>query len=224
MFKSLNICLKDLQSEFRSKKKLNSMIIFSLLVVLIFSISFGNFIGKSSFIDSLVPGVLWVSFTFVSTIAIFQSFSDEIENGCINALKLCPAQWNAIYTGKILSTLTLLYLVQLFIIPIFALMFNYSFQGIFLLAVVVLVGTSGIVSVGVLLAAITMNTRSGELLLPVLLFPLIVPVIIPSVLATGKIISGSTFVDILDELRLLVVYVIMFYTTSRLLFEWTIQD
>ncbi len=224
MLKSFHIAIKDLRTEFRTKQMLNSMIVFSLIVIVIFGISFSDVAGDMEVIEQLAPGILWISFAFVATIGISRSFSDEIKNRCIDGLRMCPVDTGAIYTGKMLSTIMLLFIVEMLVIPLFSVMFNYTIQGVPELVLIIFLGTAGIVCVGLLLSAITINSRSGELLLPVLLFPLIIPVIIPAVISTGKILAGGSISDIIDELRLLGVYVIIFYVISRILFEYTIQE
>ncbi|NOR46944.1 MAG: ABC transporter permease, partial [Methanosarcinaceae archaeon] len=215
MIRSLHIAAKDLKAEFRTKQMLNSMVIFSLLVIVIFSVSFGDLLGDSEIVSQLAPGVLWIAFTFAGMLGLSRSFASELENGCLEGLKLCPVDRSAIYTGKTISNAVIMFLVELITIPLFAVMFNYSIEGLLGLAVVVILGTIGFISVGTLLSALTVNTRTRELLLPILLLPIIIPVIIPAVLATGKILANGDISDISGELRLLLVYDIIFFVIAQ---------
>jgi heme exporter protein B len=90
MTRIFDIAAKDLKEEFRTKQMLNSMVIFSLLVIVIFSISFGSILGSSENVEMIAPGVLWIAFIFAGSIGLSRSFVAELENGCLEALKLCP--------------------------------------------------------------------------------------------------------------------------------------
>lgn len=224
MFRSLHIAAKDLKAEFRTKQMLNSMVIFSLLVIVIFSISFGDVLSNSKIVSQLAPGVLWIAFAFAGMLGLSRSFASELENGCLEGLKLCPVDRSAIYTGKTISNAVIMFLVEIITIPLFAIMFHYNIEGLHGLAIVIVLGTIGFISVGTLLSALTVNTRTRELLLPILLLPIIIPVIIPAVLATGKILANGDISDISGEIRLLVVYDIIFFMIAQLVFEYAIGD
>ncbi|WP_407356070.1 heme exporter protein CcmB [Methanolobus sp. WCC5] len=224
MIKSIHIAAKDLRTEFRTKQMLNSMLIFSMVVIVIFSISFGELLGRPEMVAQLAPGVLWIAFTFAGTLGLSRAFAGEMENGCLEGLKLSPIDRSSIYTGKTISGALLMFVVELLTIPIFIVLFNYSITGIFGLAVVIFLGTVGFMSVGTLLSALTVSTRTREIMLPVLLLPLIIPVIIPAVMATGKILADGNIANIMTELRLLLVYDLIFLVVGQLVFEYTIAD
>jgi heme exporter protein B len=224
MMKSLYIAAKDLKSEFRTKQMLNSMLIFSLIVIVIFSISFGDLLGQPDMVAKLAPGVLWVAFTFAGTLGLSRSFAGEMENGCLEGLKLSPIDRSSIYIGKTISNAVLMFIVELITIPIFIVLFNYNITGIVGLVIVIFLGTFGFVSVGTLLSALSASTRAREIMLPVLLLPLIVPVIIPAVMATGTILTDGGISSISSELRLLVVYDLIFFVVGQLVFEYTVMD
>ncbi len=224
MMKSLYIAAKDLRSEFRTKQMLNSMLIFSLIVIVIFSISFGELLGRPEMVARLAPGVLWIAFTFAGTLGLSRSFASEMENGCLEGLKLSPIDRGSIYTGKTISGTVVMFIVEILTVPVFIILFNYNIGGIAWLAVVILLGTLGFASVGTLLSSISTSTRTREIMLPVLLLPLMIPVIIPAVMATGKVLAGGDLVDIGSELRLLLVYDLIFFVVGQLVFEYTIMD
>lgn len=224
MIRILDIAAKDLKEEFRTKQMLNSMVIFSLLVIVIFSISFGSILGSSEKVAMVAPGVLWIAFIFAGSIGLSRSFVAELENSCLEGLKLCPVSRSVIYTGKAVANIVLMLIVELITIPLFVILFNYNIDGLLLLALVIALGTIGFVCVGTLLSALTVNTRTREILLPVLLLPLVLPVLIPAVMATGSALSGGSIWDISQELRLLVVYDVVFFLVAQLVFEYVIQD
>ncbi|ABE51922.1 heme exporter protein CcmB [Methanococcoides burtonii] len=224
MIRILYIAAKDLKEEFRTKQMLNSMVLFSLLVIVVFSITFAPILGSSQDVAMVAPGVLWIAFIFAGSIGLSRSFVAELENGCLEGLKLCPISRSAIYTGKMVANLLLMLLVEIITVPLFAIMFNYSITGYFWLAIIIFLGTVGFVCVGTLLSALTVNTRTREILLPVLLLPLLLPALIPAVMATGSILIGASYGDITQELRLLLVYDIVFFLVAQLVFEYVIQD
>ncbi len=228
--KFLEIAIKDLKAEFRTKQMLNSMMIFALLVIVIFSFAFGNeasvfiqVLGKKV-VDLLAPGMLWIAFTFAGMLGLSRSFAGEKEEGCLEGLKLCPIERSEIYNGKVLSNAALMFLMELATIPIFVVLFSYDIKNIPGLIAVVILGTLGFIIVGTLLSALAVNTRMRELLLPVILFPVLIPVILSAVTATGKMLVADDIADMAGELQILAVYDIIFFVVAQLVFEYTIED
>ena len=223
MIRSLYISAKDLRTELRTKQVLNSMLVFSIVVMVIFSLSLSDVLSDSSVIDRLAPGLLWIAFIFAGMLGITRTFASETENSCLEGLRLCPVDSAAIYTGKAISSMCLMLIVEIVTVPVFMVLFNYNIPNIPVISIVILLGTAGFSVVGTLLSALTVNTRTREILLPVLLLPLLVPVLIPAVLATGKILAGEGIVQIIMELRLIAVYDIIFFTLARMLFDYTLE-
>jgi heme exporter protein B len=228
--KFLEIAKKDLLAEFRTKQMLNSMVIFALLVIVIFSFAFGNeatiFIPnlKKKIIDILAPGMLWIAFTFAGMLGLSRSFAGEKEEGCLDGLKLCPVDRSDIYNGKVLSNAVLMFLMEIVTVPIFIVLFSYDIKNLPGLIVVIILGTFGFIFVGTLLSALTVNTRTREILLPVILFPVLIPVILSAVTATAVMLGNGDFSDISGELQILVVYDIIFFVVAQMVFEYTIED
>lgn len=228
--KFLEIAKKDLKQEFRTKQMLNSMIIFSLLVIVIFSFAFGNessiFIKdiNKKVVDLLAPGMLWIAFTFAGMLGLSRSFAGEKEEGCLEGLKLCPVDRAEIYNGKVISNAVLMFIMELTTVPIFVVLFNYDLKNIPGLVLVIILGTFGFIFVGTLLSALTVNTRTREILLPVILFPVLIPVILSAVTATGTLLSKGDISEIWGELQILAIYDIIFFVVAQLVFEYTIED
>lgn len=228
--KFLEIAMKDLRQEFRTKQMLNSMIIFSLLVMVIFNFAFGNESSipiqgiNKKVIDLLAPGMLWIAFTFAGMLGLSRSFAGEKEEGCLEGLKLCPVDRAEIYNGKVISNAVLMFLMEMTTVPIFVFLFNYDLKNIPGLALVILLGTLGFVFVGTLLSALTVNTRTREILLPVILFPVLIPVILSAVNATGTLFSTGDIFEISGQLQILAIYDIIFFVVAQLVFEYTIED
>ena len=228
--KFLEIAKKDLKQEFRTKQMLNSMVIFALLVIVIFSFAFGNesmiFIKdiNKKVVDLLAPGMLWIAFTLAGMLGLSRSFAGEKEEGCLEGLKLCPVDRAEIYNGKVISNAVLMFLMEITTIPIFVVLFNYELKNIPGLALVILLGTFGFIFVGTLLSALTVNTRTREILLPVILFPVLIPVILSAVTATGILLTTGDIFEISGELQILAIYDIIFFIVAQLVFEYTIED
>jgi heme exporter protein B len=228
--KFIEIARKDLKAEFRTKQMLNSMMIFALLVIVIFSFAFGNeasiFVQgiNKKVVDLLAPGMLWIAFTFAGMLGLSRSFSGEKEEGCLEGLKLCPVDRSDIYTGKVISNAVLMFLMEITTIPIFVMLFSYDIKNIPGLMLVVILGTFGFIFVGTLLSALTVNTRTRELLLPVILFPVLIPVILSAVTATGIMLGSGEINDAAGELQVLAVYDVIFFVVAQLVFEYTIED
>jgi len=228
--KFLEIARKDLLAEFRTKQMLNSMVIFALLVIVIFSFAFGNeatiFVPNlnKKIVDLLAPGMLWISFTFAGMLGLSRSFAGEKEEGCLEGLKLCPVERSEIYNGKVLSNAVLMFLMEMATLPIFIVLFSYEIKNFLGLIVVIILGTFGFIFVGTLLSALTVNTRTREILLPVILFPVLIPVILSAVSATGIMLSNGNFSDVAGELQILVVYDLIFFVVAQMVFEYTIED
>ena len=228
--KFIEIAKKDLLQEFRTKQMLNSMVIFALLVIVIFSFAFGNesmiFIKdiNKKVVDLLAPGMLWIAFTFAGMLGLSRSFAGEKEEGCLEGLKLCPVDRAEIYNGKVISNAVLMFLMEITTIPIFVVLFNYELKNLPGLALVILLGTFGFIFVGTLLSALTVNTRTREILLPVILFPVLIPVILSAVTATGILLTTGDIFEISGELQILAIYDIIFFIVAQLVFEYTIED
>jgi heme exporter protein B len=228
--KFLEIAKKDLLAEFRTKQMLNSMVIFALLVIVIFSFAFGNeatiYIPnlKKKIVDLLAPGMLWIAFTFAGMLGLSRSFAGEKEEGCLDGLKLCPVDRSDIYNGKVLSNAVLMFLMEIATLPIFIVLFSYDIQNLPGLIVVIILGTFGFIFVGTLLSALTVNTRTREILLPVILFPVLIPVILSAVTATAAMLGNGDLSDISGELQILVVYDVIFFVVAQMVFEYTIED
>jgi len=216
------IVWKDLLTELRTKEIFSSMFTFALLVMLIFSFAFS--FGRESR-ELSAPGILWVAFTFAGVLGLGRSFSLEKEGNPILGLMLCPVDRSAIYFGKMVGNLIFVLLMEALILPIFVAFFNYNlFTYILPLSLVIFLGTIGFVAVGTLFSAIAMNTRLREVLLPILLFPIVVPVIISAVGASSGILSGKPLTEVGFSLKLLVVFDIIFTVVCSLMFEYVVEE
>lgn len=222
-FKKIGLIVwKDIMVELRTKDLLSAMFLFALLVIIIFNFAFAPGTGN---IDQLAPGILWVAFTFAGVLGLNRSFIFEKDRGSLQGLMLSPVDRGVIYLGKMLGNIIFISLMELITLPLFALFFNLSiFHLIPRLVLVFLISTIGFASAGTLLAAVSVNTKAREVMLPILLFPIIVPVIIGAVKSTGKIFEGKPLMEILPWLKLLAAFDIIFIIVSFLVFEYVVEE
>ncbi|MFQ5574789.1 MAG: heme exporter protein CcmB, partial [Terriglobia bacterium] len=183
------ILWKDIILELRTKEILSSMFVFAMMAMIIFNFTLEL---RKDNVDQIAPGVLWIAFIFSGVLGLTRSFVLEKEKESILGLMLTPVDRSAIYLGKVVANVIFMFAVEAVILPVFAVFFNYSFLPVILpLVTVILLGTIGFVAVGTIFSAMSVNTRMREVLLPVLLFPVMVPVIIASVRSTSLIIQGG---------------------------------
>ncbi len=213
-----HILLKDLRCELRSKQMWIGMGLFALLVLVIFNFAFDLRVDNKA---AVAPGALWVAFVFASFLGLGRTLSAERERGSLDRLLLCPVNRKAIYLAKLLGNVLFISVVEIVALPVFAVLFNVPFSIGGLLPIVLL-GTIGIASVGTLFSALALATQARELLLPILVFPLIVPIIIAVVRATGALMI--TTVDEPPWLGLIIAFDAIFLSLSTLLFEYIIEE
>jgi heme exporter protein B len=216
------IVLKDLVTELKTKELFSSMFIFALLVIIIFIFSVDLSIVKA---NEVGPGILWVAFLFAGTMGLNRSFMLEKENGCLEGLILTPADRTAIYFGKLLSNLIFLLVMELFILPLFMIFFNIdliSFIGPLL--VVIFMGTLGFCAIGTLLSSLSSNLKTREIMLPILLYPVIVPVVIAVVRMTGQVLAGESLGSMMNWVGLTLAFDIIFIGVSILTIDHILEE
>jgi heme exporter protein B len=213
---------KDLLVELRTKDTLNSMLFFGVVVLVVFNFAMESLRDS---VRTAVPGVLWVAFAFSGTLGLNRMFASEKENGCLQGLLMIPVDRGIIYFGKMLAATVFMLIAEVIIFVCSLVFFNLTvWKEIPYLAVVFLIGTLGFTAVGTLLSAIAVNTRLREVLLPLLLFPVILPVIVNAVEATGIILNGSDYGALRLPLTVMTVFTVVFGTVSYLLFEHVLED
>jgi heme exporter protein B len=217
--KVLALVWKDVLSELRTREMLSSMLVFALLVIVIFNFSFELRVDN---VAQVAPGVLWVTFAFASTLELTRSLATEMENDCLDGLFLAPMDRGVIYLGKMLGNLIFITAVEALVLPIFSILFNLNLIRLPLL-LAILLGTLGFAAVGTLLSAIAVNSRAREVMLPVLLFPIILPVVIAAAKVTAGILDGVPLVELAQWLRFLVAFDIIFLVVSYLTFDFVVE-
>lgn len=214
------IVWKDLAAELRSRELLSSMLVFALLVILIFNFAL-ELDAKAR--ATVTGGVLWVTFAFAGTLGLNRSMASEKDRGCLDGLLLAPVDRSVIYFGKAIGNLVFMFIVEAIVLPIYSVLYNINlFQPGLLL--VILLGSVGYVAVGTLLASMAVQTRTRDVLLPILLFPLVIPVLIAAVKASTGILDVSPVDQIQPWINLLIVYDIIFVAISFMLFDYIVEE
>ncbi len=212
------ILWKDIRCELRSKQTWTGMGLFALLVLVVFNFAFDLRVDNKA---AIAPGVLWVAFVFASLLGLGRTIAAEREKGSMDRLLLCPVDRKAIYLAKLLGNMLFIGVVEVVALPVFAALFNIPlFSGALL--PIVLLGTLGIATIGTLFSAMAAATRARELLLPILVFPLIVPVVIGAVRATGTLMVPA--VNEPPWLGLIAAFDVIFLSVSVLTFEYVIEE
>lgn len=216
------IMQKDLTAEFRTKQLVSSMLIFAVLTLAVFVFSFDP---SKAVVKQVFPGMIWVSIIFAGMLGLNRSFVSEKQNDCLTGMLLCPVSSNAIYYGKTIANLIFMLIIEVVTIPLFAVLFNYPIPAASIpsLIFVLTLGTIGFIAVGTFLAALAANAKSSEILLPVILFPVLVPVVLGAVQAISAILSGSQASEVFSWLKILAAFDLIFLTIPYLLFEYVLE-
>ena len=211
---------KDLAAEFRSRELVSGMLIFALLVILIFNFALELDAATRATVTS---GVLWVTFTFAGTIGLNRSMAVEKDRGCLDGLLLAPVDRTVIYFGKALGNLIFMWLVAAIVLPVYSILYNVNLFNPGLILVIVL-GSIGYVAVGTLLAAMAVQARTRDVLLPILLFPVVVPVLVAAVKASSGFMQGLPWSDISTYVNLLIVYDVIFTAVAFMVFDYVVEE
>ena len=213
---------KDLSAELRSRELLSAMLVFALLVILIFNFAL-DLDPATRRESTITAGVLWVIFVFAGTLGLNRSMAVEKDRGCMDGLLLAPVDRSAIYFGKALGNLVFMVMVEIIVLPVYSLLYNVNLFNPGLLLVVFL-GSIGYVAVGTLLAAMAVQARTRDILLPILLFPVVLPVILAAVKASTGFLDGVPLGEIRPWLNLLIVYDIIFSAVAFMVFDYVVEE
>jgi len=205
---------KDLRLEWRSKDAINSMLFFSLLVVVVFSFSFDPNAEESR---NIAGGLIWVAFLFAAVVALNQTWGRELRNQVLDAYRVSPAPANSLFLAKAIGNFIFVTVLEALMTPLFIMFYRLRALGpTWQLLVVGALGTWALVVNGTFFAAMSIRTRSREIMLPLLLFPISIPAILGMVQATTAILNGE---GARFWIVLLATYDLVFTTVCLLLFE-----
>ena len=211
---------KDLAAEWRSREVISAMLVFALLVIFIFNFALQLDAQARAAVTS---GVLWVTFIFAGTLGLNRSMAVEKDRGCLDGLLLAPVDRSAIYFGKMLSNLVFMLATAAIVLPVYSLLYNTNlFNGG--LALVILLGAEGYAAVGTLLASMAVQARTRDILLPILLFPVALPVLVAAVEASSAFLGGAAWGDIVPWINQLLVYDVVFTAAAFMVFDFVVEE
>lgn len=218
--KVIAITWKDALSEMRTKEIIFSVLIFTLLVIVTFNFAFG---ANQETMQLVAPGILWVTFTFAGVLSLNRAFIPEKEEGCLEGLMVCPMSREVIYVGKMLASLLFMLIIEIIALPIFAVLFNLPVLSPQLITITIL-ATVGFVAVGTLFSALAVNTKAREMVLPILFLPVVVPIIISAVKASGLALAGKPWRELASWLQIIGAFDAIFLVVSFWVFAFIIEE
>jgi heme exporter protein B len=211
------VAWKDLLIERRSKETLNALLFFSVALLFVFQFALGP---DRERLAAVLPGLLWLGFILSGVLGLGRAFLVERENDCWEALLLAPGDKSAIYVGKLLGSLLLMAVVETVVLALFVVFFDVDLgPALPGLVLVIGLGTVGIAAVGTLFAAMTAHVRARELLFPVLLLPVLVPVLLGTVKATEALLLREPLSEVAHWLKLLAAADVVYLAVGVLTFE-----
>lgn len=216
----LAVTWKDLRAEFRSRELISAMLIFAVLVLFIFNFALELLHQPRA---EMTAGVLWATFVFAGTLGLGRSMAVEKDRGCLDGLLLAPMDRSVIFFGKAISSLVFMFIVEAVVLPTYALLFNVNVFSAGLL-LVILLGSLGYVAVGTVLSSMAVQARTRDLLLPILLFPLLLPVVVAAVQASKAFLMETPLIEIMPWLNLLITYDMVFIAASFMLFDQIVEE
>lgn len=212
------VAAKDLRSELRTKEALNASLSFALVILLLFSFAFDP---TAELTREISGGLLWLVFAFAGALLLNRSFARELENDCLDVLVTSPVPASALFLGKALANWLLLLGIELVCLPVFGVFYNVGWaRQPAWLALVLLLATWGITVIGTMFSALTVNLRLRELMLPMLVYPMLIPCLMAAMQLTTALVAGQApSGDQLAWLRMLVGFDIIFTALSVALVE-----
>lgn len=212
---------KDLVSELRAKESVVTMVTFSVLILVLFSMAFEP---SRQTVEEILPGLIWMSLIFSGILGLNRTYARERLNDCLIGILSSPIAPYQIYIGKAASNLVQLLFVEIITLPLYFIFYDLNINGsLGMLFVIMLLGSVGFILVGTFLAALTSNLRSNEALLPVILFPLLMPVLLASIEATSAVFAGLMLNQYLPWIKLILVYDVVFLVVPLLLFDYLME-
>jgi heme exporter protein B len=216
------VAWKDLTAERRTRANLNAVLFFAALMLLLFGFALGP---DAEALRRAGAGIIWLTVLYSGVLVFHRSYQVELEGGALETLLLYPGDRKAIFVGKLLANLAFVLLVEAVVVPMAAVFYHLPllepFPG---LLGVLLLGTFGFVTLGTFYAALASRARAREVLLPLLLFPMLVPLLVGAVEATSAILAGDAMGDAGSWMKLLAAFDLIFLVAAAAAFEHVIGD
>ena len=213
---------KDLRIELRSRQAFFTTLFFSFLILMVFNFAFDP---ASEATRKAAPGILWVALIFPGVIQLNRSFQSEREEGTLLGVLLSPMDRGLIFFGKFLANWIFLLVVDLLTLAIFMTVYNFPLSSATLwMLLLILLSSLGFSAVGTLFGAMVSNLRTREVLLPILLFPIVIPVILAAVNGSTEVLHGKNFRFLFQWIKILVAFDVIFLAASYLVFEYVVEE
>ena len=207
--------------DLKRKDNLLSMILFAILTLLVFQFAMGD---EPEMFQIALPGVIWIVSLMSGVLGLGKSFVQEMETGCMGGLLLSPVDRSVLFLGKMLANTLFLLFTQLLFIPLCLFFFEIEVRNWLELLMVLFFGTVGFSSLGTLLTAMTSTLRGKEMLLPILIFPLMVPSLLCVVRLTDFLFFGAHSEEVWSWWKLLLGFDVVIFTLSLLGFEFIVEE
>ena len=216
------IVWKDLLLELRTRERVVAMGAFAVLAAVLFNYSMDRTVVRPQDIGA---GLIWMTIVFGGLLGVGRTFHLEAEDGALQGVLMSPVPKDAVFLGKTLSNFVLLYIVSLLVVAVFMLFFGMELgTSPTILGLALALGALGFVALGTLFAAVSSGTRMGETLLPILIFPLLVPMIVFGAGATGRLLSGRPVSEVAGNIRMLAAFALMAVAAGAVLFRFVVED
>ena len=216
----LIIAWKDLLLEARSKEVVVSVLVFSLLSIVVFNIAFDP---TPRTVAMVAPGILWVALSFGGILGLSRTFALEVESGGFTGTLLSPIARDAFFFGKVISSFVFMAFVELILVPVMVILFDLNIP-VFLFIIVSALALLAVSLVGTLFAAMAINTRAREILMPVLFLPVIIPALLASVECTEILFSGQSSINLSKWIGLLAVFDAVYLIVTPFCFGLVVSD
>ena len=216
------IFFKELMVEFRNKQMINSYLILSLMIIISFRFAFSI---MDFSLSQLASPILWIAFFFTGMFSLSIIYKREVEEGTLEGLLVSPISLSSIYLGKFLANLLVIFCLELFTMLMFFVFFPINIPDLFAILTLIIIGTIGIVALGNVISAISSNLSQSGVMLPVLLVPvLLFTIIMSSIGATSKVFAGAHIFDVMQEIRFIFVFDVVFLAMGYLLIDYILED
>lgn len=222
---ALLLAAKDLRIEGKTRETLSATVLFSLIVLVVFSFAFDLGTVRTLGAERIVPGVLWTTIAFAGVVSFARSFEIEKRRDALTALRLAPVDHGALFAGKALANLALLLALEAVLLPLSAVLFDWDLASVVApVALVLLLHTAAIAQLGTLFGAVSCRLGRGEALLATLLFPAATPVFISAVECTGSAVAGTGLAPVRHWLLVTTGLAVLYFLLALLTFEFILED
>ena len=213
---------KDLLLEFRTKERLIAMAAFAVLTGILFSYTLDTTRLQP---QDVAAGLIWMTIVFGGLLGVGRTFHLENQDGAFQGILMSPVPRDAVFLGKTLANFLLVYVIAILVLGVFTFLFALEIRSsVWALLLALALGSLAFVALGTLFAAVSSGTRMGETLLPILVFPLLLPVVIWGGVVTGRLLAGRPVSEVLGSIRLLGAFALVAVAAGALLFRFVVED